>query len=76
MAFVQKTVQIISAHHTWNKGDHVQAMKILDDIATGKVFGYESDVVPTWEEARQLYDTKGREVGRAAREKKEIEQKN
>jgi hypothetical protein len=51
------------------KGDHVQAMKIFDSIATGKTYGYETDEIPTWEAARELYDTKGRAVGRAAREK-------
>eukprot|EP00037_Helgoeca_nana_P013476 m.124080 g.124080 ORF g.124080 m.124080 type:complete len:149 (-) comp22056_c0_seq2:278-724(-) len=51
------------------KGDHVQAMKIFDSIATGKTYGYETDEIPTVEVARELYDTKGRVMGRAAREK-------
>mmetsp|Transcript_6364 Transcript_6364/g.11906 ORF Transcript_6364/g.11906 Transcript_6364/m.11906 type:complete len:127 (+) Transcript_6364:220-600(+) len=50
--------------------NHVAAMKILDDVATGKVYGYESSVVPSWAEARQLYVTKGRVVGAAARAEK------
>lgn len=45
-------------------------MKIFDDIATGKTYGYESHIVPTWEEMRHLYDTKARVVGKAAREAK------
>jgi len=49
-------------------GNHVQAMKIFDDIATGKTYGYESDVVPTWEELREMYETKARVVGTAGRE--------
>ena len=58
-------------------GDHVKAMKIFDDIATGKVYGYETDdeTAPTWEEARKLYDTNGRLVGKAGREAKKRAQR-
>lgn len=56
-------------------GDHAQAMKIFDEIATGKTYGYETDdpVVPTWDEMRHLYDTKARVVGKAGREAKRVE---
>jgi len=58
-------------------GNHVKAMKIFDDIATGKVYGYETDdeTAPTWEEARKLYDTNGRLVGKAGREAKKRAQR-
>ena len=44
------------------EGSHVAAMKIVSEIATGKTYGYESDVIPSWEEARQIYDTKATSV--------------
>lgn len=47
---------------------HRAAMGILDSIATGKVHGFEADVVPTWAEARAIYDGEARAVGRAGRE--------
>ena len=40
-------------------GDHAKAMKIFDDIATGKTYGYETDEIPSWEEAVQIYEEKG-----------------
>lgn len=55
-------------------GNHVQAMKVFDDIATGKTYGYESDVIPTWEEVQHLYETKARVKGKAAREAKKLEE--
>ena len=58
--------------------DHAKAMKIFDDIATGKTYGYEIDSaqeIPTWEEAVELYNTKGREVGKAGREKRAAERR-
>lgn len=54
-------------------GSHAKAMKIFDDIATGKTYGYESDIIPTWEEVRNLYETKARVVGKAARDQKALE---
>jgi hypothetical protein len=54
-------------------GNHVKAMTIFDDIATGKTYGYESEIVPTWEQARQLYETKARVMGKAARDKTALE---
>jgi|JI61114DRNA_FD_contig_31_2692163_length_570_multi_2_in_0_out_0_1 hypothetical protein len=76
--------QIGSVHHTltvWEsradmvnflrKGAHADAMKVFDGIATGKVYGYESDVIPNWEEAREIWDTKGRVVGQARRDGKQ-----
>ena len=80
--------QIDGIHHTlsvWEdqrsmlnflrSGDHVKAMKIFDDIATGKVYGYETndDAVPTWEEVRKLYDNMGRPIGKAGRDAKRAE---
>uniref|UniRef100_A0A7S2XQQ6 DUF3291 domain-containing protein n=1 Tax=Attheya septentrionalis TaxID=420275 RepID=A0A7S2XQQ6_9STRA len=56
------------------KGSHGKAMKIFDDIATGKVYGYESDTIPTWKEARELYDKHGRVIGKAARDAKRKQQ--
>lgn len=57
--------------------NHVAAMGALDSIATGKVYGYESDAIPSWSEAREMYDLHGRVVGAAGREirKKEAEAK-
>lgn len=37
-------------------GAHGKAIAIFDKIATGKTYGYESDHVPSWEEARTIYD--------------------
>lgn len=47
--------------------NHVAAMRVIDSIATGKVYGYESDVIPSWSEAREMYDLHGRVVGAAGR---------
>ena len=54
-------------------GNHAQAMKVFDDIATGKTYGYESDMIPTWEEVQHLYETKGVVKGKAAREARKLE---
>jgi hypothetical protein len=40
-------------------------MKILDEIATGKIYGYESDTIPTWDNARELYNKYALDVGKA-----------
>ena len=41
-------------------GTHLKAMKAFNSIATGKTFGYESDTIPSWEEAYSLLASKGK----------------
>jgi len=41
---------------------HLGAMKVFRKIATGKVFSYDSDFIPTWEQALELWDKNGRDV--------------
>jgi len=41
-------------------GPHLQAMKAFDSIATGKTYGYETDVIPSWTEALKLWEEKGK----------------
>jgi hypothetical protein len=41
-------------------GTHLKAMKAFNSIATGKTFGYESDTIPSWEEAYSLLESKGK----------------
>lgn len=41
-------------------GTHLKAMKAFSSIATGKTFGYETDTIPTWEEAFSLLESKGK----------------
>jgi len=41
-------------------GVHLKAMKSFHSIATGRTYGYESDIIPNWEEAYQLLETKGK----------------
>lgn len=41
-------------------GAHLKAMKAFHSIATGKTYGYESDVIPTWEEAYAIIESKGK----------------
>ena len=43
-------------------GDHLKAMKIFSQIATGKTCGYLTATVPDWDEARDIWEAKGREV--------------
>lgn len=43
-------------------GAHLKAMKVFSKIATGKVFGYESKILPTWAEALRIWDEQGRSV--------------
>eukprot|EP00543_Licmophora_paradoxa_P002000 CAMPEP_0202458046 /NCGR_PEP_ID=MMETSP1360-20130828/20837_1 /ASSEMBLY_ACC=CAM_ASM_000848 /TAXON_ID=515479 /ORGANISM="Licmophora paradoxa, Strain CCMP2313" /LENGTH=112 /DNA_ID=CAMNT_0049078373 /DNA_START=204 /DNA_END=542 /DNA_ORIENTATION=+ len=41
---------------------HVEAMKAFSRIASrGKVFSYESENIPSWEEAREIWEKNGRE---------------
>ena len=42
-------------------GSHLTAMKSFHKIATGKTFGFESDTIPSWEEAFDILISKGRE---------------
>lgn len=41
---------------------HLKAMKAFSSIATGKVYGYECDNIPSWEDALEEYDLKARDV--------------
>ncbi len=41
-------------------GTHLRAMKSFHKIATGKTFGFESDKIPSWEEAFALLEEKGK----------------
>ena len=41
-------------------GVHLKAMKTFHKIATGPTYGYESDTIPTWEEAFELLMEKGK----------------
>ena len=42
---------------------HRRAMMAFPSIATGRIFGYETDDMPTWPEARSLWQVHGRVVG-------------
>lgn len=37
-------------------GPHLNAVKSFRKIATGSTYHYESDTIPTWEEARRLWE--------------------
>lgn len=41
-------------------GVHLKAMKSFHSIATGRTYGYESDTIPSWEEAYELIESKGK----------------
>lgn len=41
-------------------GVHLKAMKAFHSIAIGKTYGFESDKIPSWEEAYTLLETKGK----------------
>jgi hypothetical protein len=41
-------------------GAHFEAMKQFHNIATGRTYGYESDVIPTFQEAFELLQEKGK----------------
>jgi hypothetical protein len=42
-------------------GPHLKAVKSFRKIATGSTYHYESDAVPSWEEARQLWEANYKE---------------
>jgi hypothetical protein len=44
-----------------HQGPHLKAMKSFRRIATGKTYGFESDVIPTWEHAFVLLQEMGKE---------------
>ncbi len=41
-------------------GVHLKAMKSFHKIATGRTYGYEADIIPTWEEAFDLLQKNGK----------------
>jgi hypothetical protein len=41
-------------------GFHLKAMKAFHSIAIGRTYGYESDTIPSWEEAYKLLESKGK----------------
>lgn len=50
-----------------NAGAHGRAMRGFDAMATGSTYGFETDALPDWTEARCLWETKARPVtGRPA----------
>lgn len=44
-----------------SSGPHLQAMKAFRKIATGKTLGFETSRLPSWEEARKLWEERGQE---------------
>lgn len=42
------------------RGTHLKAMKSFHTIATGRTFGFESDKIPSWEEAFEMLEKKGK----------------
>ena len=40
---------------------HLRAMKRISKIGTGKVFGYETESIPSWKDALTVSDKNGRE---------------
>jgi len=41
-------------------GVHLKAMKAFHSIATGRTYGYESESIPSWDEAYTLLQEKGK----------------
>jgi hypothetical protein len=39
---------------------HLKAMKKISEIGDGKVYGYEADTIPSWEDALTEWDKNGR----------------
>ena len=52
-----------SMHSYLRAGAHRKAMRAFPSIATGMVYGYESEQVPDWEAALAEWHQHGREVG-------------
>merc|ERR1712146_243232 len=47
----------------YRSGPHAQAMKMTGSIAeSNTVYGYETDKIPSWEEALTIWTEKGREI--------------
>ncbi|MFM9829322.1 MAG: hypothetical protein ACKVOB_11360 [Sphingomonas sp.] len=46
-------------------GAHAQAMRAFPAIATGKTFGFESDMVPAWDEIYALWIERGNDYAAA-----------
>jgi hypothetical protein len=44
------------------RGAHLQAMRAFHSIATGKTIGFTSSAIPTWAEARTIWEERGREA--------------
>ncbi|MFT4706178.1 MAG: quinol monooxygenase YgiN [Reinekea sp.] len=44
------------------KGAHLSAMKSFNKIATGKVYGFETETVPDWTQVHALWHDKGHTV--------------
>lgn len=42
-------------------GAHLKAMKAFNSIATGRTYGYESESIPSWDEAYNLLQEKGKD---------------
>lgn len=41
---------------------HLDAIKVFDKIGTGRIYGYEADQLPNWDEAETLLREEGRSV--------------
>jgi hypothetical protein len=41
---------------------HIRAMNGISQIGSGKVFGYETDSIPSWDDALVEFDNKARNV--------------
>jgi len=47
----------------YRSGAHAQAMKMTGSVAEStKIYGYETDRIPTWEEALTIWSEKGRTI--------------
>lgn len=55
--------QDVSAMRTYlTTGSHLSALKVFKKIAKGKTLGFQSDVIPSWDDVHELWLTKGRDV--------------
>ena len=41
---------------------HLRAMKSFSKIGSGKVYGYETDAMPSWDDALSEWKENGREI--------------